>query len=397
VSIKDGLGCTRSLAPQPKVTITVFKKITANWVANIPPFVGGTAAVAFTNTSNPVDESTFRYEWIFGTDNAPDPADANGVGPFTVNYSRPGDHFVSLRAVNKLAEAAGQNCESSFLSKITIPVLPLTASFKFEPSSACFPENITVTENTATGDVMEWRVIDSNGRVTATSTAPLPEFLITSPGTYTISLKTSNSFTGQSASADPADVTIYGNPVASFDVRPLLVYVPDTELTTFNFSTGATEYLWDFGDDGKSTEKEPKYTYQIEGIYDITLIAINDHGDGAVCTDTLTRQVTAKQGGITRVPNAFTPNLNGSSGGVPGNNAFNDVFLPLVKGAEEFNMQVYDRWGNLVFESNSANIGWDGYDQNGKLMPAGVYVYKLTVRLSDGQRSTQVGDITMIR
>ena len=244
---------------------------------------------------------------------------------------------------------------------------------------------------------MEWTVIDSNGKVAAVSNAPFPEFLIASPGTYTISLKTSNSFTGQAALADDADFTIHGNPVASFDVRPLLVYVPDTELTTFNFSSGATEYLWDFGDGGSSTEFEPRYVYQIEGLYDITLVAINDHGDGAICRDTLVRQITARQGGITRVPNAFTPNLNGPTGGVAGNNTFNDVFLPLVRGAEEFNMQVFDRWGNLVFESNNSNVGWDGYDQNGRLMPAGVYVYKLTVKLSDGQRSTQVGDITMIR
>jgi len=68
-----------------------------------------------------------------------------------------------------------------------------------------------------------------------------------------------------------------------------------------------------------------------------------------------------------------------------------------VKGAEEFNMQIFDRWGNLIFESNNSTIGWDGYDRYGKLMQAGVYVYKLTLRLSDGQRTTQIGDITMIR
>ncbi|HRG11502.1 MAG TPA: gliding motility-associated C-terminal domain-containing protein, partial [Cyclobacteriaceae bacterium] len=96
------------------------------------------------------------------------------------------------------------------------------------------------------------------------------------------------------------------------------------------------------------------------------------------------RQVTAKQGGVTKVPNAFTPNPGGpgagsGGGGTGGNGSFNDVFLPIVKGAEEFNMQIFDRWGNLIFESNSSNIGWDGYDKNGRILPAGVYVYKLTI------------------
>ncbi|MEQ9593266.1 MAG: gliding motility-associated C-terminal domain-containing protein, partial [Cyclobacteriaceae bacterium] len=131
--------------------------------------------------------------------------------------------------------------------------------------------------------------------------------------------------------------------------------------------------------------------------YDVVLVAGFDHDNGIVCTDTLTQQIVAKQGGQTKVPNAFTPNPAGPSGGVSGSGSFNDVFLPIVKGVEEFNMQIYDRWGNLVFESNSATIGWDGYNESGTLMPAGVYVYKLTLRLSDGQRSTQIGDITMIR
>jgi gliding motility-associated-like protein len=84
-------------------------------------------------------------------------------------------------------------------------------------------------------------------------------------------------------------------------------------------------------------------------------------------------------------------------GGSGGTGSFNDVFLPFVRGVEEFNLQIFDRWGNLIFESNNQNIGWDGYGKDGRILPAGVYVYKLTIRLSDGQRSTQIGDVTMIR
>jgi gliding motility-associated-like protein len=100
-----------------------------------------------------------------------------------------------------------------------------------------------------------------------------------------------------------------------------------------------------------------------------------------------------------KVPNAFTPNVNGSTrgNGVPGSGTFNDVFMPIVKGAEEYTMQIYDRWGNMIYETVDKNQGWDGYDRNGKLMPAGVYVYKLVIRLSNGQRTTKVGDITLIR
>ncbi len=379
--------------------ITVYRAITAGFAeGTVPPFIGGNSTVTFTNTSVPVDATDFRYEWDFGLNATP--ATGNGAGPFTINYSSPGPRDISLKVVNIDAEAASLSCESTFSKTINIQLLPLVAAFTADPVRACFPSNITVLTNTSTGDVMDWRVVDNNGRTVASSNANLPVFLITSPGIYSIFLTTSNSITGQVANTQQNNFEVFDNPVASFQLRPNIVFVPDSELTTFNFSTGATDYEWDFGDGGTSVDVEPIYVYKVEGVYDVRLIARNDHGQGLVCTDTLTNTVTAKQGGVTKVPNAFTPNPNGPSGGGPGpggSGTFNDVFLPIVKGAEEFNMQIFDRWGNLIFESNSANVGWDGYDKNGRLLPMGVYVYKLTIRLSDGQRSTQIGDVTMIR
>jgi gliding motility-associated-like protein len=378
--------------------ITVYRDIVAGFdEGTVPPFIGGNATVNFTNTSTPVDATQFRYEWNFGLNATP--ATANGAGPFSVNYSTPGPRDISLRVVNIAAETAGLGCESTFSKTINIQLLPLVAAFEANPLRACFPADIVVTENTSTGDLMDWRVVDSNGRTVATSNAPLPIFRITMPGVYSVFLTTRNSITGQVANTQRDNFEIFDNPVASFQLRPNVVFVPDTEMQTFNFSTGATDYAWDFGDGGTSDEVEPVYKYRVEGVYDVQLVAINDHGSGLLCTDTLTNQVTAKQGGVTKIPNAFTPNPSGPTGNGPGggNGAFNDVFLPIVKGAEEFNMQIFDRWGNLIFESNSSNIGWNGYDKNDRLLPAGVYVYKLTIRLSDGQRSTQIGDVTMIR
>jgi len=387
-------------APDVITPITVYRAVTASFDyspqgVDLPVLIGGHSLVTFTNTSVPIDPTQFRYDWDFALDATP--ATAIGVGPFPVDFTSPGPRDIVITATNIAAEAAGLSCSSQFTLSINILLPPIKAEFKAIPLASCYPSQITVTENTSTGDIMEWRLIDNNGRLAATSNADLPVFQVNAAGKYTLSLKSSNSLTGQVAVAPIQSFIIYDKPLASFDVRPDIVYVPDTELSTFNFSFGATSYLWDFGDNGTSTDFDPTYTYKIEGKYDITLIASNDHGDGAVCSDTLVHTVIAKQGGLTKVPNAFTPNQNGPNGGVSTNGSFNDVFLPIVKGVEEFNMQIYDRWGNLVFESNSASIGWDGYNREGKLMPAGVYVYKLTVRLSDNQRSTQIGDVTMIR
>lgn len=389
------------------IPITVYRGVTADFTTTAPTlFVGGHSFVNVTNTTNPVDALAFNYEWTFGLDSTP--ADFVGTTPTNpIDYVTPGLKEITLLVSNRLAATNGLVC-SDFISKtIDIEVPPLTADFVATPLAACFPTDVTVIENLATGDVFAWTVIDDRGRVSATSNANLPVFAIPNPGKYTIILSTSNSFTGDEVT-ELKELEIFESPLASFEVRPTVVFIPDQEITTFNFSTGANQYDWDFGDGNTSIDFEPKITYRVEGDYPITLVAGFNHGDrdidgdgvldGAIiCYDTLTRTVQAKDGGLTRVPNSFTPSPNGPNGGNGGGGSFNDVFLPITKGVEEFMMQVFDRWGNLVFESRDKNQGWDGYNRNGILMPAGVYVYKLELRLSNGERTTQVGDITLIR
>ncbi len=395
----NGFSCTKAPVVVP---ITVYRNVVANWNPGvIPSLKGGSSVVNFTNTSTPVDPQ-FRYEWDFG-DKAT-PSTFTGATPPPVNFSQQGPHIISLKAINIAAEPPGPGCEDVETRTIVVPVDPLVADFVLDPTAACFPNTVKVIENNATGNVMEWEVIDSNGKLVTTSNLNTPEFLIRAPGLYTVNLTTSDSFLPGLIATSQKTFEIYDKPIASFQARPTTVFVPDTELNTFNFSTGANFYEWDFGDGETSDEREPKHIYKIEGVYDIVLVAGFEHDDGIVCTDSVTQKISAKQGGQTKVPNAFTPNPAGPSGGFNGGGSgsggagsFNDVFLPIVKGVEEFNMQIFDRWGNLIFESNNSNQGWDGYDKNGRILPSGVYIYKLTLRLSDGQRTTQIGDITMIR
>lgn len=69
------------------------------------------------------------------------------------------------------------------------------------------------------------------------------------------------------------------------------------------------------------------------------------------------------------IPNAFTPNSDG----------LNDTFGAVGEGIIEYNMQIFDRWGNLIFESNDMKVQWDGTYHN-ELVPNGVYVYKIDAK-----------------
>jgi gliding motility-associated-like protein len=418
-------GC---VVPDVIMPIQVYRYSVAGFNEGIvPDFVNGESLVNFTNTSTVLDAGAFTYDWVFGAD--AQPANASAIAPATVRYVSPGPKEITLTVTN----TARAQCQTTFTKQINIVLPPLVAKFDVNPKESCFPSKISVDTDPSiteiTGDIIEWTVVDQNNRVVATSSGVFPEFNIQSEGEYRVKLRTSSSQTGQTATAPDVTVIVYGKPIASFDARPDVVFVPDTEMQIFNFSDDPDEvqFTWDFGDGDvltgpnpnavpppaetnastvpsgthndrtKGTYEEPIHIYKVEGIYDVTMFVSYDHGNNVVCRDTIKQQVQARQGGVTKVPNAFTPSLSGPSGGQSGNGTFNDVFLPIVKGADEYNLQIYDRWGNLIFESNSSQIGWDGYSVDGKLLPAGVYVYKLTVRLSDGQRSTQIGDVTMIR
>lgn len=414
---------------QQTIPVTVYREIIASFDEGVvPDFVGGNATVTYTNTSLPIDLANFSYDWEFGL--SATPLTQSGIGPFTVDYSSYGLKTVRLTAVNTVALANGVSCSSIYEENINILLPPLVAGFTYTPQNACFPTQIQILTNTATGDQFQWIVVDQGGKTVGTSNIPLPVFTIVNPGIYTIFLTTTNTITGQTAIADNSGtgpnampgvvpVNVYNLPLASFQARPTTLFVPDTELVTFNFSTpsapaaDSVNFWWNFGDTNDIIKQnfgdpDPTYRYPVEGLYTVSMVMREVRGN-VVCVDTVTQQIIAREGGLVKVPNAFTPDPTGPNGGIPNTGAaVNDVFLPIVRGINvnepgTFLMQIFDRWGTMLFESKNepgAPVpirGWDGYDRNQRLLPAGVYVFKLALRLSDGRQVTQVGDVTLIR
>ena len=95
-------------------------------------------------------------------------------------------------------------------------------------------------------------------------------------------------------------------------------------------------------------------------------------------------------------PNAFSPNMNGPNGGYYSDmDKTNDVFHPWISEIPvEYQLKIFNRKGNLLFESMDLNIGWDGY-YNQSLQPIGVYIYKIRAKFSDGKTVVKMGDLTL--
>jgi gliding motility-associated-like protein len=390
------------------IDITVYRNSIAGFnKGTVPPFVGGSASLNIQNTSTIIDATDFSYSWDFGVGATPEDAADNPGPSLPVTYNTPGAKKVTLTVTNRTEPG----CKSVHSETFTITVPPLTADFTVYPLASCVPATIEVNNIAGAADKFEWVLEDENSAEIAVSNLTQPSFDIAEAGKYTIKLVATLTSTHQTATKSVTNIEVFPKPHALFTARPKIFFVPDTEVVLFNDSEGANEFLWKFGDGRETFERDPPpYTYPLEGLYKIELEARYNHGmkdldgdgtpdENVTCSDTASLVVTAKEGGATKIPNAFTPNPNGPTGGVADNTgyAINDRFLPITSGVQEFLMQIFDRWGNLVFESKDKDIGWDGYDKDGRLMPAGVYVFKLILRLADDQRETRIGDVTLIR
>jgi gliding motility-associated-like protein len=147
-------------------------------------------------------------------------------------------------------------------------------------------------------------------------------------------------------------------------------------------SIGALSYLWKFGDGDTSTLVNPSHQYNETGTFLAELIAFNEAG----CTDTFSLQVRVIVIPLLDVPNAFIPAQGGT----------NSIVKVAGFGIGKMMWKIYNRWGQLVFESTAVSQGWNGY-YKGKLQPTDVYAYTLDVEFTDGKKLRKTGDITLLR
>ena len=269
----------------------------------------------------------------------------------------------------------------TILSDIASGCVPLTVNFS----------DLSITNTADSVYSWSWDFGDPNS-TTDISNIQNPIYTYTQSGVYNVTL-TVTTYGGCSSdnAATPMVVTAYPVPVAAFDVNQTEFNIPGEVLVCTNNSTGANSYNWTFGDGASSTDDNPSHEYSNLGDMLITLIASNQYG----CTDTATAVVNTTSEIV--FPNAFTPNSSGSNGGTyTYSDLSNDVFFPYTTGVDNFKMWIFNRWGELIFESTDINIGWDGY-YRGVLCEQGVYVWKAEVLFEDGRKFNKVGDVTLLR
>lgn len=366
-------GCTGIVNHQ----ITVYPVPDAGLIANPPTqiFTDPVSYVSLVNTSGP---GTWNYLWNFG----------DGI---TDSNHTPADHgYTHWGTYNILLTVYSNHCSDIDSVTVVISQPPPVASFT-GVGNGCAPMYIDFDNNSLYGDTYLWDFGDGEE---STDFSPIHTYY--TPGTYTVTLVVTNSY--GSDSVTHGGIVVYQNPTALFDVRSKLVSVGE-DVGVTNRSEYADVYFWDFESDQitDSNLENPVIKYDAEGDYNITLIVSTVN----YCMDTFMLPEAVIVGGFGEIyfPNAFTPNQSGPSGGDWSSNyihSSNDIFHPLYRGVEEYKLSIYDRWGELIFESTNPDIGWDGY-YRGKLCKQDVYVWKVNGKYLNGEDFIKAGDVTLLQ
>jgi gliding motility-associated-like protein len=175
-------------------------------------------------------------------------------------------------------------------------------------------------------------------------------------------------------------------PVAAFRVYPEATTIETPRVVFYDESVGATEWNWDFGDWTYSTVSSPIHNYTDTGTFRVRLMIFDDQG----CMDSISHEALIIGYINIFVPNAFSPNGDG----------VNDIFNAFGQNICDFEMYIYNRWGEEAFHSTDLNEGWNGIAK-GKKAPDGVYSwiiwYRDDYRLFQMDRKSIKGHLTLLR
>jgi gliding motility-associated-like protein len=312
--------------------------------------------------------ATAIYNWSFGTGTI---LQGTGQGPYIVQYNSAGQEEVTLT----VTEHGCPSSQSDTLQVDSIPVVAFVAS----DTTGCDSLSVQFTNLSSGASTYLWDFGDGS---TDTSMNPSKTFGI---GSYTISLIATSSQGCKDTLIISHYINVYKSPVAQFSVDPpanVPLFLMDALFQFTNSSLNASSYDWNFGDSTWSTETDPMHQYMLPGNYTVTLFAYN-----GTCIDSVSLSfLMVEHNPSYFIPTAFTPNGDG----------INDVFSVIGFQIESLDMSIFNRWGELIYQSADIDHGWDG-TYNGLPEEMGVYAYLINLVYITGEKATAKGSVTLIR
>lgn len=323
-----------------------------------------------------VGGGTSTFSWWFG--NSANINSSKQQNPTGIKFFGIGKHLVTLTITEN-------GCTRSYKDTITIVGVPL-ANFAANNQVGCVPFTVQFRDTTNPANLIaryHWDFGDGD-----TSNLPNPVHTYNQVGVYTVTV-TMVAFNGCTATytfTKPGMVTVNPIPVPGFSATPLSSSIFNPEITfTDQSANGLTCYLF-FGDGyvlNKCNFGTATHSYIKPGNYKAQQVLIN----GAGCTDTFEVNIEIRPEYRFFVPNCFTANGDG----------LNDVFKPKLMGVTQYHFMVFNRWGELIFETHDTEQGWDGTFK-GQPCQMDTYVYRFNFKDEvDLREHTFIGKVTLLR
>ncbi|HEY6162539.1 MAG TPA: PKD domain-containing protein [Bacteroidia bacterium] len=360
--VTDNMGCTT--VPQA-VTVSVYSITPTNIVITPPQSTICAGASITMNTVIIGLTGPVTYSWSHNLGNSP--------GPVTVTPSATTTYSLYVTNI----------CGMTVVKTATVTVDPLPViALTPQGGTGCDRVPLQFVDGNAannSGSSYSWNFGDGNY---SSQVSPVHDYTVS--GTYTVTLVVTSPAGCSTTAATLASAVVNASPDAEFNADPPTATTTVPVIHFFNTSVNASQYSWTFGDGNNSTQVSPTHTYAQKGTYTVTLYTVNQAG----CMDTIAHTVEIDPEFAFYIPNAFTPDGDGK----------NDVFNGKGEEITEFSMQIFDRWGELIYRTEDLDKGWDGTANGGsEIVQEGVYVYKIELRDFKNRQHFYDGSVTLIK
>ena len=314
-----------------------------------------------------------NFQWNFGP-NA-NPQTSFQENPTAISFSSLGEQLITLNVLYNDCENAVQG---------TVQIIGIeNLEIESTPAAGCEPFTVEFSSLLNPNQYgFEWNL--DNG-IVSNQTNPVG---IYTEGSYDISLSVTNLNSLCKDSVNLTDyITVVPQPISSFSLlSDSLIYNEAVQIT--NNSLHANSFLYEFSSGYTSTEFEPEYTIPSIGDFTIWQYVQNQYE----CIDSSSVDLFVEFEHTFWVPNVFTPN----------NNLVNDDFYASYTNVESYRMQIFNRWGEIVFDQEGKQPKWDGEDKTrtdklDKNQKSDTYVYLIEYKTIADTSHKVRGIVSLIR
>jgi gliding motility-associated-like protein len=369
-------GCSANITYPVNINAQPIPDFTASDVCiNTPPTV-------FTDLSTVPGGSITSWNWDFG-----DATTATGQGT-THTYANDGVFVAELLVTSAFG------CVDSIAKNVNVYEKP-TASFFSDKNAICSPDRITFTDNSMSGAATltnwQWNFFGGAGSNSGSQVVIDYTNNGSAPVNYDVEMIVTNNFGCMDTTLYLSYITVYPTPEARFTANPNPLTIMESETQFNNGSINSDQWAWNFGDGSTgSIVENPNHVYpqDVPGEYTVQLVAYNF---GQMCSDTAYLVVDVQDVIIFYVPNIFTPD----------GDLFNETWKPIFFSGYDpfdFHLMIFNRWGEIIWESYDANAGWNGHYGDGGLVDDATFIWQLDFKetMSD-KRHTHRGHVTVLK